>query len=182
MLIKFIKNFEETAILKKIFVEETKGHRIWQRNHAIGSPANRGMWSRLAPPTGRRRPKSPSPPTSTRPPSTARIRGADPRRRRDARTRKGPTLPVVCEGCPKKHARSLAYNPATAEQIAAFRKKGPQPGVGDGGYVSFGMSSVFVRLISPFGGRAGRHYFNPRQDMTSKRNQKQDMKFLYSRP
>ena len=42
LLIKFIKYFEETAILKKIFVEETKGHRIWQRNHAIGSPANRG--------------------------------------------------------------------------------------------------------------------------------------------
>lgn len=89
-----------------------------------------------------------------------------------------PTLPVVYEGCPKKHARSLAYNPATAEQTAAFWKKGPRPGVGDGGYVSFGVSSVFVRLISPFGGRARRHYFNRRQDMTSKRNPKQDMTFL----
>ena len=44
--------------------------------------------------------------------------------------------------------------------------------------VPFSESSVFIRLISPCRGRAGRHYFNPRQDMTSKRNQKQDMTFL----
>ena len=70
-----------------------------------------------------------------------------------------PTLPFVCNGCPKKHARSLAYTPTAAEQTAAFRKNEPRPGAGDGGYVSFGMSSAFVRLISPFGGRARRHYF-----------------------
>ena len=89
-----------------------------------------------------------------------------------------PTLPFVCNGCPKKHARSLAYNSTAAEQTTAFRKNEPRPRAGYGGYVSFGVSSVFVRLISPFGGRAGRHYFNRRQDMTSKRNQKQDMTFL----
>ena len=54
-------------------------------------------------------------------------------------------------------------------------------GVGDGGDALFGEPSAFVRLISPCRGRAGRHYFNPRQDMTSKRNQKQDMTFLIKR-
>ena len=29
--------------------KETKGHSIWQRNHAIGSPSNRGIWSKSAP-------------------------------------------------------------------------------------------------------------------------------------
>ena len=38
--------------------------------------------------------------------------------------------PFVCNGCPKKHARSLAYNPTAAEQMATFRKKDPRQGVG----------------------------------------------------
>ena len=51
-------------------------------------------------------------------------------------------------------------------------------GVGDGGDAPFAEPSAFVRLISPCRGRAGRHYFNPRQEMTFKRSQKQDMTFL----
>lgn len=50
-------------------------------------------------------------------------------------------------------------------------------GFGDGGYAPFGESSVFVHLNSPCRGRAGRHYFNREQDMTSKPKPKQDMTF-----
>ena len=56
-------------------------------------------------------------------PKATAVRGsANKHRVPDGRMQEDPTLPVVCAGCPKKHARSLrrwVYNPTAAEPISS---------------------------------------------------------------